>query len=138
MRGWPVALVATGAAGVGFAAEACSADSGGVECQCGPATVNVDIPADRAPAVTGVVLSGRGCATAVATCVEPAGSGCARYAFEGTGIGACDVDVQFAASAADFDEQVSFAQYACCPAYYVQPASAATIDVPDVPDAGAD
>ena len=137
MKGWPVALAASAAVGAGSAQAGCSSDSGGVECDCASATVIVQVPADRAPDAVGVTLSGRGCATAAAQCVQAAGPGCAQYAFEGTADGECTVDVQFAATPADFSEQVSFAQVeTCCPAFYVQPPGASPIEVPEAPDAG--
>ena len=130
MRRWPVAFVAGGVSLVG---PACSSDPGSTECQCGPTGVTVDIPSDRAADTTGLTLSGRGCATATPKCVQTAGDGCAEYTFDGTGIGSCTIDVQFAAQAGDFSETVAFAQFPCCPGFYVQPDSAATIEVPEAP-----
>ena len=129
-RAFAAGLAITGAAG-----SACGTTA--AQCECGDPAVHVVIPASRAADAIGVTLSGRGCATATAQCVTPAGSGCAEYVFEGTGVGTCDVDVKFQANPADYDEQVTFGGIACCPAYYLQPPSSSPIVVPDAPgDAG--
>jgi len=112
----------------------CNDDSGGTECSCEDPTVKIEVPADRAPDALGVTLSGRGCATATAQCTQPVGTGCAEYTFEGTAVGDCVVELMFAAGPADFQEQVSFIGYPCCPGFYVSPPTAAPIDVPDVSD----
>jgi hypothetical protein len=126
---------AAGLAMAGAAGSACGTAT--AQCQCGDPTVLIEIPAERAADVVGVTLSGRGCATATAQCTQPAGSGCAQYAFSGTGVGACDVDVQFQTTPSDFTDQVTFAGFTCCPGFYVQPPSAAPIVVPGVTtDAG--
>jgi hypothetical protein len=96
--------------------------------------VKIEVPADRAPDVLAVTLSGRGCATATAQCTQPAGTGCAEYTFEGTGVGDCEVELTFAAGPADFTAAVSFIGYPCCPGFYVSPPSAAPIEIPDVGD----
>jgi hypothetical protein len=138
MKGLPVALATTAAVALAPVTLACSPDSGGTECQCADPTVQIEVPADLAPAALGVTLSGRGCATATAQCTQPAGSGCALYEFQGTGVGACDVDVTFGGTPADFNDQVSFVQVAtCCPNFYIQPSNATPIEVPDLTDAGA-
>jgi hypothetical protein len=104
---------------------------------CTDPTVYIDVPAHRAADVVTVTLSGRACPTAVAQCLQPVGPGCSQYSFQATGDGACDVDVTFSAGPADFNEELSFAQVStCCPGYYVQPAGASPIEVPDV-DGGA-
>lgn len=115
----------------------CGSDSGGTECECEDPSVHIEVPADRAPYALGVTFSGRGCATATAECTQPAGSGCAEYTFQGTGIGTCDLDLQFSAAPYDFQDQVSFVGATCCPSFYIDPPTAAPIQVPDVSgDAG--
>jgi hypothetical protein len=107
-------------------------DSGKTECDCADPSVRIEVPADRAAEVAGVSLSGRGCETATPQCSQPVGSGCAEYVFQGTAPGDCTVDVQFNGGPADFQEQVTFVGgAACCGGFYVQPASASPIDVPD-------
>jgi len=117
---------------------ACSDGSGGAQCECSDPTVHVVVPADRAPYAAGVSLSGRGCPTATAQCVQPVGTGCAEYTFQGEAIGECDLDMTFSAGPADFSEALSFVDYPCCPGFYVSPSSAEPVEVPDVgDDAGA-
>jgi hypothetical protein len=126
---------AAGLAAAGAAASACGTPA--TQCQCGDTTVLIEVPAERAANVVGVTLSGRGCETATAQCTQPVAGGCAEYAFEGTGVGVCDVEVQFHTDPADFKEEVSFAGYACCPGFYVQPPGATPIVVTGGPaDAG--
>jgi hypothetical protein len=112
----------------------CNDDSGGSECSCEDPTVTIEVPADRAPYAMGVMFGGAACMTATAQCTQPVGTGCAEYTFEATAIGACDIEIQFASGPADFQEQVSFIGYPCCPGFYVSPPTAAPIDVPDVTD----
>jgi hypothetical protein len=138
MKTLPVALATSAAVVFAPAVQACGGDSGGTECTCADPTVFIDLPASRAGDVVAVTLSGEGCATASATCTEDAASGCAQYAFRGTGIGACDVDVSMMGAPADYNEQVSFAQLTCCPGYYIEPPGASPIDVTGGLDAGAE
>ncbi len=130
LRAAPVMAAVT----LGFQSTAvgCNSDSGGTECSCADPTVHIEVPADRAPYAAGVTFSGRGCATAMAECTQPVGSGCAEYTFEGQAVGDCTVDVMFAADPADFEEDVSFTGVPCCPGFYVSPPTAAPIEVPDV------
>jgi hypothetical protein len=137
-----------GAAGVGAGAlalgeivamltiSACN-DRGGTECQCADPSVRIEVPADRAADVAGVQLSGRACENVTLQCSQPVGAGCAEYLFRATGAGTCDVDVQFNGGPADFLEQVSFVSDTCCSGFYVQPATASPIDVPDLDAGGA-
>jgi hypothetical protein len=137
MRSAAFAHVALAGAAVAAGAGGCGSGGTGTECQCASAAVLVDIPASRAADVVGVTLSGRACPAVTAQCAQPAGSGCAQYSFEATGDGECDLDVQFSTAPADFTEALDFAQVTCCPGYYVQPAGASPIEVPDGLDAGA-
>jgi hypothetical protein len=105
-------------------------NSGGVECQCADPSVFVDVPADRAPAVSGVVLSGVACAGVVASCVAGGAGACTRYAFKAKQAGTCQVDVQFSSGPADFQAQVQFDHITCCPGLYAPALAGSTIDVP--------
>lgn len=119
--------LAAGLAVAGAAGFACSSPA--TQCQCGDTTVRIEVPPSRAADVVGVTLSGRGCATATAQCTQAVPGGCQEYTFEGTGVGVCDVEVQFQTDPADFKEEVSFAAYRCCPGFYVQPPGATPIVV---------
>jgi hypothetical protein len=119
----------------GVVGAACTGGSA-VECDCADPSVRIEVPADRAAQVAGVSLSGRACENATAQCSQPVGGGCSEYVFQAAAPGACNVDVQFNGGPADFQEQVTFVGGpACCGGFYVQPASASPIDVPDL-DAG--
>jgi hypothetical protein len=112
-------------------------NSGGVECQCADPSVFIDVPPDRAPAVSQVVLSGVACAGAFATCVAGDAGACARYAFTAKRAGTCQVDVQFNSGPADFEAQVQFDHIPCCPGLYAPALAGSTIEVPDgAQDAG--
>jgi hypothetical protein len=129
-RAWAAAAVA---AMLGRGAVACN-DSGGTECDCQDPTVRIEVPSDRAADALGVTFSGRGCATASAQCSQPVAGGCAEYTFEATGIGDCTIELQFSSTPADFQEQVSFAGVSCCSGFYIDPPSAAPIQVPSLDD----
>jgi hypothetical protein len=131
------AHVAFAAAGIATGFAGCGTSDAQTECDCASPTVLVDVPPDRAGDVASVTLSGRACPTAVATCAASAASGCTEYAFEATGDGECDLDVEFTTAPADFTEALDFAQVRCCPGYYVQPATGSPVSVPDATDAGA-
>lgn len=103
---------------------------GGVECQCADPSVFIDVPADRASAVSQVVLSGVACAGAVASCVAGDASACTRYAFRAKQPGTCQVDVQFDSGPADFEAQVQFDHVSCCTGLYAPALAGSTIDVP--------
>jgi hypothetical protein len=127
----PLALPVVAMTAIASAA-GCGSSSKGT-CSCDDPTVYIDVPPDRAADVAAVVLSGQACATAVAQCVQPLGQGCARYSFQASTDGACDVDVSFASGPADFNDQLTFAQVStCCPGYYAQPSGASPIEVPDL------
>lgn len=138
MKTLPVALGTSAALAFAPAVEACGGDSGGTQCTCASPTVFIDVPADRAADVLSIALSGEGCGTATATCTEDAASGCTQYAFQGTAVGACDVDVVLQGVPADFNEEFSFAQMTCCPGYYIEPPSASPLEVRAAIDAGAE
>ena len=138
MRRGPVAAAAAVAVGLGPASAACSGDTGGTECSCEDPTVHVEVPADRAPYVASVALSGKACASSSIACTQPVGTGCAEYAFQATAEGTCDLEIQFSLGPADFQEQLTFAQTTCCPGFYVQPATASPVEVPDVELDGGD
>lgn len=104
-------------------------NSGSVECQCADPSVFIDVPADRAPAVSQVVLSGVACSGVVASCVDGGAGGCTRYAFQAKQAGTCQVDVQFSSGPADFEAQVQFDHIPCCPGLYAPALAGATIDV---------
>ena len=126
------------AAAVAAALLATGCDSSKTECDCADPTVKIEVPADRAPDVVSVTLTGRACAASTAQCTQPVGSGCAEYAFRATDVGSCTVEVKLALDPADFQETVSFEQVQCCNANYVQPPTASPIEVPGAgPDAGA-
>jgi hypothetical protein len=110
---------------------------GSVECECADPSVFIDVPADRAPAVAQVVLSGVACSGAVASCVAGGAAPCTRYAFRATKAGTCQVDVQFSSGPADFEAMVQFDHIPCCPGLYAPALADSTIDVPDdAQDAG--
>jgi hypothetical protein len=112
-------------------------ESGGTQCTCGDPGVVVDLPAQRAAAVSGVALSGTGCPNVTPTCTQPLAQGCAQFEFRGTAVGQCDVDVQFSSGPADFNVEIAFRSLPCCPGVYAYPAGAATVDVPELQgDAG--
>jgi hypothetical protein len=102
---------------------------GGVECQCADPSVFIDVPADRAPAVAQVVLSGVACSGAAASCVAGPAAACTRYAFRAKQAGTCQVDVQFSSGPADFEAQVQFDHIPCCPGLYAPALAGSTIDV---------
>ena len=105
-------------------------NSGGVECQCADPSVFIDVPADRAPAVSQVVLSGVACSGIVASCVAAGDAGaCTRYAFEAKQAGTCQVDVQFSSGPADFEAQVQFDHIPCCPGLYAPALAGSNIQV---------
>lgn len=110
---------------------------GGVECQCADPSVFIDVPADRAPAVSQVVLSGVACSGVDASCVTGDAEACTRYAFQAKQAGTCQVDVQFSSEPADFEAQVQFDHIPCCPGLYAPALAGSTIEVPDgAQDAG--
>lgn len=112
-------------------------NSGGVECQCADPSVFVDVPADRAPDVSAVVLSGVACSGVVASCVAGDAGACTRYAFQANKAGMCQVDVQFSSGPADFEATIQFDHVSCCAGLYAPALAASTIDVPDgAQDAG--
>ncbi len=113
-------------------------NSGNVECQCADPSVFIDVPADRAPVVTQVVLSGVACSGVVASCVAGAAGACSRYAFRAKQAGTCQVDVQFSSGPADFQAQVQFDHIPWCPGLYAPALAGSTIAVPSgAQDAGA-
>jgi len=99
-------------------------------CNCEDPAVRVVVPAGRAGDVVALGFSGRACAAAVATCVTPGAAGCREYAFEGSAVGECDLDVTFSTAPHDYTASLSFTQFACCPGYYVEPPSASPIELP--------
>lgn len=110
---------------------------GAVECQCADPSVFIDVPADRAPAVAQVVLSGVACSGAVASCVAGAAPACTRYAFRAQQAGTCQVDVLFSSGPANFEAQVQFDHIPCCPGLYAPALAGSTIEVnSDAQDAG--
>jgi hypothetical protein len=111
-------------------------DDPGVECVCADPTVFITVPANRAPTVVDVQLSGQGCASSPVACLEPVGAGCAKMAFRGTAVGSCTVEVELDSGPATFDESFELVRYPCCPGVYAELASGNTIEVPDLPDDG--
>ncbi len=110
---------------------------GTVECQCADPTVFIDVPSDRAAAVSQVVLSGVACSAVVPSCVAGPPDACTRYAFQAKQAGTCQVDVQFSSGPADFEAEVQFDHIPCCPGLYAPALSGSTIDVPgSAQDAG--
>jgi hypothetical protein len=105
-------------------------NSGGVECKCADPSVFIEVPADRAPAVSQVVLSGVACAGVVASCVAGGVGACTRYGFQAKQAGTCQVDVQFSSGPADFEAQVQFDHIPCCAGLYAPALAGSTIDVP--------
>ena len=103
---------------------------GAVECQCADPSVFIDVPADRAPAVSQVVLSGAACTGVVAGCVAGGRAACTRYAFQAKQPGNCQVDVQFSSGPADFAAQVQFDHIPCCSGLYAPALAGSTIEVP--------
>ena len=74
----------------------------------------------------------------MAECVQPVGAGCAELDFQASAIGSCEIDVTFASGPGEFTETLSFVQTPCCPGFYVEPATASPVQVPDADlDAGA-
>jgi hypothetical protein len=108
------------------------ADPGSTECSCSDPSVVIVVPADRAPSVSGVAFGGPACATSTATCLEPMGGGCARFAFRATGTGSCTVDVEFGAGPSAFEASLTFLRSACCAGFYPQVPSESTLVVPDL------
>jgi hypothetical protein len=104
-------------------------NSGGVECHCADPSVFIDVPVDRAPAVSQVLLSGVACAGVVASCVAGDAGACTRYAFRAKQAGTCQVDVQFSSGPAEFEAQVQFDHIPCCPGLYAPALAGSTIDV---------
>ncbi len=131
----PGARHALGAALFAFAGSA-ACDDPGVECECADPTIFITVPADRAAHVVDVKLSGQACATSPVACLESVGSGCAKMAFRGTGVGSCTVEVGFDSGPATFDESFELVRYPCCPGVYAELASGNTIEVPDLADDG--
>ncbi len=120
---------------VGAALSACATDPGR-ETVCADSTVYVVVPSDRADSVTGLQLSGEACANSVSECVVPAGSGCAKFAFRGTTIGSCTIDVLASTEPTDFTATFEMVRYPYCPGDYPRLATGNTIDVSDTEDAG--
>ena len=131
----PGARHALGAALFAFAGSA-ACDDPGVECECADPTIFITVPADRAAHVVDVQLSGQACATSPVACLESVGSGCAKMAFRGTGVGSCTVEVELDSGPATFDESFELVRYPCCPGVYAELASGNTIEVPDLADDG--
>jgi hypothetical protein len=102
---------------------------GGVECQCADPSIFIEVPADRAPAVSQVVLSGVACSGVVARCVAVGGAACTRYSFRAAHAGTCQVDVEFSSGPADFEAQVQFDHIPCCPGLYAPALAGSTIEV---------
>jgi hypothetical protein len=110
---------------------------GGVECQCADPSVFIDLPADRAPAVSTLVFSGVACSGVMASCVAGDAGACTRYAFRANQAGTCQVDVLFLSGPADFEATVQFDHIPCCSGLYAPALAGSTIDVPEgAEDAG--
>ena len=136
---WPrrKLLRGTRVVGVAVAVSACE-PAPPTECVCADPAVVVEVPADRAEALASATLSGEACPDARPVCAESAGAGCARLSFRASAAGSCTLSLGFSSGAAAFSATVDFYALPCCPGYYAEPPAAATIEVPEGDDAGAD
>jgi hypothetical protein len=105
-------------------------DHAAVVCDCEDPSVHVVVPAGREGDLVALSFSGRACPATVAACVRQSPAGCAEYAFQGSAVGECDLEVTFTTAPHDFQTSMSFTQFQCCPGYYVEPPSASPIELP--------
>ena len=114
-------------------------DSGGVQCECADPAVTIELPADRAAALSQVQLSGAACRDVQPTCAVPAAGGCSQLVFRATAAGKCVVDLQFSSGYANFEATIQLGRLACCPGYYATPPGSAKVQVPaEAQDGGTD
>ena len=103
---------------------------GGVQCSCPDPSVTVELPADRATALSQVQLSGAACPSVSPTCAVPATGGCARLVFQAVAAGRCQVDLLFSSGYPEYQASLLFTKESCCPGYYADPPGSAKLEVP--------
>jgi hypothetical protein len=112
-----------------------SCSSNGPTCDCADPTLTLEVPADIAPSVTAVALSGTACTGVSAACADGTET-CSTRRFAAAAAGTCHIEVDFAGGTAFIDDVTIQATTGCCAGFYATPASAAQIDVPEPGDGG--
>lgn len=113
-----------------------SACSSAGECDCGPTTISIQVPADIASSLTAanIQLGGPACTNAAITCANQT-NGCTAYDFSAVAAGECDIQVTTPSTV--FTDTIQIvAQTGCCAGYYPSPSSDNTVDVPEPEDGG--